>query len=150
MSTHAYHLRCSPERYQVRASSASDFATLLRIKQGAKRKRCHPKSNFRLWQVTYFSTKNPKNKLAMNKGRQLKTSQVDTKLLSCQSKQDSRCCTNFPHELTCQILTNQSIKIGRRAWPTRDHGEQSQKQLSSLPVIAGWIFASEASFKSKF
>ena len=34
---------------------------------------------------------------------------------SCQSKQDSRCCINFPHELTCQILTNQSIKIGRRA-----------------------------------
>ena len=37
----------------------------------------------------------------------------------------------------CQILTNQSMKIRRRAWPTRDHGEQSQKQLSSLPVIAG-------------
>ena len=34
---------------------------------------------------------------------------------SCQSKQDLRCCINFPHELTCQILTNQSIKIGRRA-----------------------------------
>ena len=27
---------------------------------------------------------------------------------SCESKQD------FPHELTCQILTNQSIKIGRK------------------------------------
>ena len=34
---------------------------------------------------------------------------------SCQSKQDSRCCINIPHELTCQILTNQSIEIGRRA-----------------------------------
>ena len=33
------------------------------------------------------------------------------------------------------ILTNQNIKIGRRAWRTRDHGEKSQKQLSSLPVI---------------
>ena len=32
---------------------------------------------------------------------------------SCQSKQNSRCCINFPHELTCQILTNQSIKIER-------------------------------------
>ena len=62
----------------------------------------------------------------------------------------SRCCINFAHELSCQILTNHSIKIGRRAWPTRDHGEQSQKQLSSLPVIAGWIFASEVSLKSKF
>ena len=34
---------------------------------------------------------------------------------SCQSKQDSRCCINFPHELTSQILTNQSVKNGRRA-----------------------------------
>ena len=50
---------------------------------------------------------------------------------SCQSKQVSRCCINFPHELTCQILTNQSIKIGRRAWPTRDHG----KKRSSPPVF---------------
>ena len=33
---------------------------------------------------------------------------------TCQSKQDSRCCINFPHELTCQILTKQSTKIGRR------------------------------------
>ena len=31
----------------------------------------------------------------------------------------------------------------------RDHGEQGQKQLSSLPVIAGWIFASEVSFKGQ-
>ena len=56
----------------------------------------------------------------------------------------SRCCINFPHELTCQILTNQSIKIGRRAWPTRDYGGKSQKD-----VKAGWIFASEVSLKSK-
>ena len=34
--------------------------------------------------------------------------------------------------------------------PTRDHGEKSQKQLSSLPVMADWIFASEFSLKSKF
>ena len=30
---------------------------------------------------------------------------------SCQRKQVPRCCINFPHELTCQILTNQSIKL---------------------------------------
>ena len=30
-------------------------------------------------------------------------------------KQVSTCCTHFPHELTCQILTNQSLKIRRRA-----------------------------------
>ena len=52
--------------------------------------------------------------------------------------------------LSERILTNQSIKIGRREWPTRDHCEKSQKQLSSLPVIAGWIFASEVSLKSKY
>ena len=149
-----------------KASIASDFATLLRIKQGAKRKRCHSKSDSRLWQVTYFSTKNPIDKLAMNNRRlliaaefhctssgkrQLKNHKLTEHSVSfiCQSKQDSRCCINFPHELTCQILTNQSIKIERRAWPTRDHVEQSQKQLSSLRLIAGWIFASEVSFKSK-
>ena len=32
-----------------------------------------------------------------------------------QSKQLSRCYINFTHELTYQILTNQSIKIGRGA-----------------------------------
>ena len=61
----------------------------------------------------------------------------------------SRCCINVAHELSCQILTNHSIKIGRRAWPTRDHGEQNQNELSSLPVISGWIFASGVSLKSK-
>ena len=30
---------------------------------------------------------------------------------SCQSKQLSRCCINVPHEPTCQILTNQRIKL---------------------------------------
>ena len=86
--------------------------------------------------------------------RQFKTSQDDTKLpdktLSAPaiSKQVSRRCINFPHELTCQILTNQNIKIGRRAWSTRD--EKSQKRLPSLHVKAGWIFASEVSSKSKF
>ena len=138
-----------------KARIASDFSTLLRIKQGEKRKRCHPKSDFRLWQATYFSTKNPVNKLAMNNRRLLiaaefhfvhpveKDSEKQRKLtqnsvsFSCQSKQVSRRCINFPHELTCQILTNQSINIGRRARPTRVNGEQS-------------IFASEVSLKSKF
>ena len=49
-------------------------------------------------------------------------------------KQVSRCCINFLLELTCQIMTNQSIEIGLRAWPTRDYGEKSQKH-----VKAGWI-----------
>ena len=69
---------------------------------------------------------------------------------SCQSIEDSRCCINFPHDLTCQVLANQTIKIGLRAWPTHEHGEKSQKQLSSLPVEAGWIFASEVSLNQNF
>ena len=52
-----------------------------------------------------------------------------------KKKQVPRCCINFPHELTCQILTNQSIKIGRGAWPTRDYGEKSEKHLSFPPVF---------------
>ena len=69
---------------------------------------------------------------------------------SCQSKQVSRCCINFPHELTCQILTIQGINIGRGAWPTRDYGEKSEKHLFSLLafLITGWIFASEVSLTS--
>ena len=128
-----------------KAKIASDFSTLLRIKQGEKRKRCHPKSD--------FLTKNPINKLAMNNRRLLIaaefhfvqcsvektvkniTSWHKTLSASAISKQVSRCCINFPHELTCQILTNQSIKIGRRAWPTRDLGEKSQKQLACLPCL---------------
>ena len=50
------------------------------------------------------------------------------------SKQVSKCCINIPHELTCQILTNQSIKIGGRMWPPHDYGEKSQKRLPSLHV----------------
>ena len=65
---------------------------------------------------------------------------------SCQNYPVSRCCINFPHELTCQILTNQSIKIGRRAWPTRDHGKKRSSRLYFQK--AGWIFASEVSLKS--
>ena len=137
-----------------KARIASDFSTLLRIEQGEKRKRCHPKSDFRLWQATYFSTKNPINKLAMNNRRLLiaaefhfvqcsveKDSKKHHKLtqnsvsFSCQSKQVSRCCINFPHELNRQILTSQSIKIGRRAWPTRDLSEKSQKHLACLPCL---------------
>ena len=54
---------------------------------------CHSKSDFRLWQATYFSTKSPINRLAMNNRRlfctssgkrQLRTSQVDTKLCQLQ------------------------------------------------------------------
>ena len=73
------------------------------------------------------------NKLAMNNRRLLiaaefhfvhsvektvkniKSGQKLCQPLSYQSKQVSRCCINFLHELTCQVLTNQSIKIGHRA-----------------------------------
>ena len=82
--------------------------------------------------MLHFSTKNPINKPAMNNRRRLiatvfhfvhpveKYIKKHHKLkqnsvsFSCQSKQVSRCCIKFPHELTRQILTNQSIKIGER------------------------------------
>ena len=38
----------APESYQVRPESLEILNPLLRIKQGEKRKRCHPKSDFRL------------------------------------------------------------------------------------------------------
>ena len=61
-----------------------------------------------------------------------------TEILSTSaiSKQVSRCCINFPHELTCRIFTNQSIKIGRRAWTTRDHGES---KLTASATCKNWL-----------
>ena len=64
--TQTCHSRYSSWKLSSKAGIAWDFWTLLRIKQGEKRKRCHPKSGFRLWQATHLSTKNPINKLAMN------------------------------------------------------------------------------------
>ena len=125
-----------------------DFST--RIQQGEKRKRCHPKSDFKLWQAAHFSNKNSINKPVMNNRRLLiaavfhfmhpveKDSKKHHKLtknsvsFSCQSKQVSRCCMNFLHELTCQILTNQSIKIGHGAWSWK---------LSVFPACIFTVFA---------
>ena len=113
MITQAYHSRCVSIKLSSKARIAWDFSTLLHIKQGEKRKRYHPKSDFRLWQAAHFSTKNPINKPAMNNRRLLISAvfhfvhPVDS--FSDQSKQVSRCCINFPHELSRQILTNQSI-----------------------------------------
>ena len=111
-----------PWKVSSKASIASDFATLLRIKQGKKRKRCYPKSDFRLWQVTYFSTKNPINKLAVNKRRLLIAAEFHfvhpEENDSEKHHKLTQNCINFPHEFTGQILTNHSIKIRRRTWPT--------------------------------
>ena len=113
MITQAYHSRCISIKLSSKGRIAWVFSTLLGIKQGEKRKRCHPKSDFRLWQAAHFSTKNPINKPAMNNRRLLISAvfhfvhPVDS--FSDQSKQVSRYCINFPHELSWQILTNQSI-----------------------------------------
>ena len=147
--TQAYHnSRCSSWKLSSKARIAWAFIILVRIQQGEKQKQCHPKLDYRLWRATHFSTKNPINKQAMNKRTLLiaaafhfvhpvekesyhhKLTQNSVSF-SCQSKQLSRCCINLTHELTCQILTNQSIKIGRGAWPTCDHG----KKRSSPPVF---------------
>ena len=57
--TQTYHSRCSSWKLSSKPRIASDFSTLLGIKQGEKRKRCH------------FSTKKPIKKLAMNNRRLL-------------------------------------------------------------------------------
>ena len=147
---------------------ASDFLTLSRIKQRWKTKTLSSEIGFPTSTSEVFLDQNPIHKLAVIKRLliaaefyfvdpvQKTVSQKHHKFtqnsvsFSRQSKQVSRCCINFLHELTCQILTNRSIKIGCRAWPTHDHGEKSQKQPSSLHVKTGWIFASEVSLKSRF
>ena len=64
-------------------------------------------NNRRLLIATVFHFVHP-----VEKGHKLSQNSVS---FSCQNKQISRCSVNFPHELTCQILTNQGIKIGRGA-----------------------------------
>ena len=101
-----------------------------------------------LKQVAHFSTKNPINKPTMNNRRILvaavfhfvhpveRTVQNITRWhktlpASAISKYVSRCCINFPHDLTCQRY--------RWAWASRDHGEESQKQLPSLAASKNWL-----------
>ena len=51
---------------------------------------------------------------------------------SCQSKQLSRYCINFPHELTCQILTNQSVKLD---------AERDQRVTMVKIEITSWLMS---------
>ena len=54
--------------------------------------------------------------------------------LSRKDRSDS--VSRVPHEHICQILPNQSLKIGRTARPTCDHG----KKKSSPPVfLKNWL-----------
>ena len=50
---------------------------------------------------------------------------------SVMSEKVSSCCINFQHELTCQMLTNQSIKGGRKAWQTRES--------TVFPTCKNWL-----------
>ena len=51
-------------------------------------------------------------------------------------KDRSDSASRVPHELTCQMLTKQSTKIGRTAWPACDH----RKKRSSPPVfLKNWL-----------
>ena len=78
---------------------------------------------------------------ASSRKRQLKASQRYTKhcqfQLSVNKSQRARCCINFPHELTCQLLTNQNKKIGRRACDKRV--TTVRKVKSNFPVCKSWL-----------
>ena len=140
--TQAYHIsRCSSWKLSSKARIAWAFIILLRIQQGKKQKRYHSKSDFRRWQAAHEYQKTLDSsctsfcKNDSKKHHELTQNSVS---FSCESKQVPRCCINFPHELTCQILTNQSIGLGAR--PTRDYGEKSEKHLSSPPVfLHNWL-----------
>ena len=109
----------------------------LRIEQGEKRKRCNPKSDNRILTSDAFLNQRPNKQASYN--RRLLTAAVFHFVHPVEktvNKQIAWCCINFPRELTCQFLTNQSIKIGRRARPTRDHS----KKRSSPPVfLKNWL-----------
>ena len=106
-----------------KASIASDFATLLRIKQSAKRKRCHPKSDFRLWQVTFFSTKNIGRDLVKqlvsgqlpNKSHHLDELTHEPAIWSCDTGQWLSCFDGC--QLTILWMSNiKDVDLQRHAW----------------------------------
>ena len=66
----------------------------------------------------------------------LRTSQVDTTLCQLQLSKSFKMLHKFSSWTHQSNFDQSEHRIGRRAWPTCDHGEKSQKQLSSLPVIA--------------
>ena len=68
--TQAYHSRCT-EIYQVRPESLQTFQPSYTSSKVKNENDAIPKSDFRLWQATYFSTINPINKLTMNNRRLL-------------------------------------------------------------------------------
>ena len=135
--TQAYHSRCSSWKLSSNARIAwgtfQPASSKVKNENNVIRNRISDFDKRRISQP-----KNSINKPAINKRRLLiaavfhfmhpveknskKTSQVDKNSVSfsCQSKPVSRCCISFLHELTCQILSNHSIKIRRRAWSTRD------------------------------
>ena len=157
MITQAYLSRCSSWRPSSKARINRAFWTLLRIKQNQarwKKEKMPFETGFPIILTSgAFLNHKPNKQTSHELQKNLDSSSIHfvqmtrwrhkTLSTSAIRMQVSRCCINFPHELTCQILTNQSIKIGRRAWPTGDHGEKSQKRLPSLHVKAGWIFVSE-------
>ena len=66
----------------------------------------------------------------------LRTSQVDTTLCQLQLSKSFKMLHKFSSWTHQSNFDQSEHRIGRRAWPTCDHGEKSQKQLSSLPVVA--------------
>ena len=66
----------------------------------------------------------------------LRTSQVDTTLSQLQLSKSFKMLHKFSSWTHQSNFDQSEHRIGRRAWPTCDHGEKSQKQLSSLPVVA--------------
>ena len=66
----------------------------------------------------------------------LRTSQVDTTLSQLQLSKSFKMLHKFSSWTHQSNFDQSEHRIGRRPWPTCDHGEKSQKQLSSLPVIA--------------
>ena len=126
-------------KYNLRPESLVTFQPCY-VSSKVKNENGAIQADFRwLWQAADFSTRNPINKPATNNRRILMEAvfhcvrRVEKTVenikrwhknlsASAISKQVSICCINFPHELTCQISTNQSIKIGRRAWLMHDFG----------------------------
>ena len=157
--TQAYHSRCT-ENYQVRPESLQTLQSSYASSKVKNEKDAIPKSNFQLWQVTYLPTKNPINKLAMNNRRLLIAAEFHVvhsvkktvKNTSSWHKTLSASAVKInKFQDACQILTNQNIKIGRRAWPTRDQRlTLVRKVKSSRHVFPAYKHLLNFSFRGQF
>ena len=121
--TQVYHSRCSSWKLSSKARMAWDFSTLLSIQKGEKTETMPSEIVFPTSTSGAFLNQTVNKQTSHEKQRILDTAAV-FQFPHPVEKLSFKNITSWHKTLSASavkvILTNQSIKIGRRAWPTRD------------------------------